>query len=125
MTMQHFSPSEFKCGCGQCGFGFESMQPSMLTLLDACREFANVPFVITSSIRCVRHNNAVGGADRSAHVTGHAVDIRAVDNHTRHRILTAAFRLRVPRIGIASSFVHLDNSPHLAADVVWLYGSRS
>jgi uncharacterized protein YcbK (DUF882 family) len=125
MTMQHFSPSEFRCGCGQCGFGFESMQPSTLELLDACREFAGVPFVITSSIRCVKHNNAVGGADRSAHVTGHAVDIRAVDNAVRYKILSAAMKLRVPRIGVASNFVHLDNSPHLTHDVVWLYGSRS
>ena len=122
--MQHFLPSEFKCGCG-CGLGIESMQPDTLELLDACREFANVPFVISSSIRCVAHNNAVGGADRSAHITGHAVDVRAIDSNTRHRILSAAFRLKVPRIGIAKTFIHLDNSPHLAADVVWLYGSKS
>ena len=122
--MQHFLPSEFKCGCG-CGLGFESMQTDTLELLDACRALANVPFVITSSIRCVAHNNTVGGGDRSAHITGHAVDVRAIDSNTRHRILSAAFRLKVPRIGIARTFIHLDNSPHLAADVLWLYGSKS
>ena len=122
--MQHFLPSEFKCGCG-CGLDFESMHPDTLELLDACRVLADVPFVITSSIRCVKHNNTVGGGDRSAHLTGHAVDVRAIDSNTRHRILSAAFRLKVPRIGIAKTFIHLDNSPHLAADVVWLYGSKS
>jgi len=100
------------------------MSEDTLTLIDACRALAGVPFVITSSIRCVAHNNAVGGADRSAHVTGHAVDIKAIDSHTRHLILNAAFRLKVPRIGIAKTFIHLDNSPHLAAGVVWLYGSK-
>ena len=122
--MMYFSDSEFKCGCG-CGLGIESMQESTLELLENCRAFAGVPFIVTSSIRCVKHNNTVGGGDRSAHLTGHAVDIKAIDSNTRHKILNAAFRLKVPRIGIAKTFVHLDNSPYLAADVVWLYGSRS
>jgi len=100
------------------------MSEDTLTLIDACRSLADVPFVITSSIRCVAHNHAVGGADRSAHITGHAVDVKAVDSHSRHKVLSAAFRLKVPRVGIAKTFIHLDNSPHLAADVVWLYGSK-
>jgi len=109
------------------------MSEDTLTLLDACRSLANVPFVVTSSIRCVAHNHircvahnhTVGGADRSAHITGHAVDVKAIDSHTRHKILNAAFRLKVPRIGIARTFIHLDNSPHLSAGVVWLYANRT
>ena len=118
--MQHFSPSEFRCGCG-CGLGFESMQPDTLELLDACRALAGVPFVITSSIRCKAHNDAVGGADRSAHLTGHAVDISAKTGAQKRAILKAALMLDAPRIGVAKDFIHIDTAPYLVQNVVWTY----
>ena len=93
--MRHFKASEFRCGCG-CGLGYDQMQDDILELLDVCREQAGIPFVITSSIRCVAHNAAVGGADRSAHLTGHAVDISAKTGAQRRAILKAALALDAP-----------------------------
>ena len=118
--MRHFKASEFRCGCG-CGLGYDQMQDDILELLDACREQAGIPFVITSSIRCVAHNEAVGGADRSAHLTGHAVDISAKTGAQRRAILKAALALDAPRIGVAKDFIHIDTAPNLVRNVVWTY----
>ena len=118
--MRHFKASEFRCGCG-CGLGYDQMQDDILELLDACREQAGIPFVITSSIRCVAHNAAVGGADRSAHLTGHAVDISAKTGAQRRAILKAALALDAPRIGVAKDFIHIDTAPNLVRNVVWTY----
>ena len=118
--MKHFKPNEFRCGCG-CGLGFDQMTVSILELLDACREQAGIPFVITSSIRCAAHNDAVGGADRSAHLTGHAVDISAKTGAQKRAILKSALMLDAPRIGVAKDFIHIDTAPYLVQNVVWTY----
>lgn len=118
--MKHFRPSEFHCRCG-CGLGFDAMDQSILDLLESCRVAAEIPFVITSSIRCKAHNDAVGGADRSAHLTGHAVDIRATTGGHKRAILKAALTWGAPRIGVAKDFIHLDTAPYLVQNVVWTY----
>ena len=118
--MRHFRSDEFRCGCG-CGLGYDHMQDCILDLIDACREHAGIPFVITSSIRCKAHNDAVGGADRSAHLTGHAVDISAKTGAQKRAILKAALMLDAPRIGVAKDYIHIDTAPYLVQNVVWTY----
>lgn len=121
--MQHFSDQEFLCACG-CGLGVREMDGSLLYKLGVARTIAGIPFVITSAVRCAKHNAAVGGADRSAHVTGHAVDIRCTSDADRYQILRAAVLADFQRVGVAQHFIHLDTSPLLNRERVWVYPTR-
>lgn len=49
-------------------------------LLDPLREKWGAPIVVTSGYRSVKLNRAVGGASRSQHCKGQAVDIRSVND---------------------------------------------
>lgn len=97
------------------------MDRSIIELLESCRNDAGIPFVITSSIRCKAHNDAVGGSDRSAHLTGHAVDISAKTGAQKRAILKAAMTWGAPRLGVAKDFIHIDTAPYLVQNVVWTY----
>ena len=95
---RNFSSSEFQCPC--CGAG------GALT--------------ITSGYRCASHNEEVGGVPGSAHTTGQAVDIACSNSSDRYRlmrILTKYFG----RVGIASSFIHVDVDITKPQDVLWTY----
>jgi uncharacterized protein YcbK (DUF882 family) len=69
----HFKLREFQCRC--CSL--VKLSPGLLELLEALREEWDSPVVITSGYRCPGHNRAVGGAFRSLHTRGMAVDISA------------------------------------------------
>ena len=116
---KYFKASEFNCKCGKCGMGLKDMKPDLLASLVAMREDAGVPFAITSAIRCAAHNKAVGGEPDSAHMRGYAVDITATTSRIRFRILQAAIRYNIKRIGIYKTFIHVDVDPTLPSDVCW------
>lgn len=118
LPLRHFSPAEFACKCG-CGVGMEKMDPAFLTMLDEARHLAGVPFVLSSACRCPKHNKAVGGVDDSAHVRGHAVDIRCVDSHSRFAILQALLEVGFRRIELAPTWIHVDNDPDKPRDVAF------
>ncbi len=67
----HFTDTELACRCG-CG-----MLPTqeLLDALEAIRLIYGRPIHIASGARCEAHNQAVGGAAKSAHITGQAVDL--------------------------------------------------
>lgn len=44
--------------------------------LQVIRDILNCPLIITSGVRSEKQNAVVGGADRSAHLTGGAVDFK-------------------------------------------------
>lgn len=109
-TLNHFSPSEFRCRCG-CGAGIEQMDPELLSMLDKAREIAGIPFVLSSAFRCPEHNRTVGGVSNSAHVRGYAVDIRCKESRTRFRLLSALLAAGFQRIELAPAWIHVDVDP--------------
>jgi uncharacterized protein YcbK (DUF882 family) len=117
--MRYFKPEEFNCPC--CGEGFEKMSQQLLQHLDAARHMAGVPFVITSAYRCAKHNAAVGGVEGSAHTKGLAVDIAANGSRNRFIIAQSLIARGLTRIGVASSFVHVDVDKSKDQEVLWLY----
>lgn len=116
--MRHFDLSEFQC---KCGCGKADMQSQILTMLDEARDIAGVPFTITSGFRCVTHNARVGGKSNSAHTRGYAADIRTGSSAARYKIMDALLRVGFNRVGIAKSFIHVDDDPSLPTNVMWDY----
>jgi len=86
-TYKYFSPREIV-----------GLKPALVELLDKAREIAGIPFVINSGYRTSEHNAEIGGVESSAHITGEAVDIRAI-NATEHFLITKAlFQVGFKRI---------------------------
>jgi len=117
----HFLPEELSCR--HCGQG--TVKPSTLALLEKARVKADTPMNVTSGFRCAVHNAELvqqGKAEpNSAHLTGHAVDI-AVHNSTERKLFLEAFLYAgFNRIGIAKTFLHLDNDETKPQNVVWVY----
>lgn len=106
--MKYFKPEEFSC---RCGCGKKNMDVAFIDRLDKAREFADVPFVINSGMRCPAHNAAVGSTSMN-HVSGRAADIKATDGPSRGKILKGLYLAGFKRIGIsfAKGFIHADNS---------------
>lgn len=65
-----FKRSEFAC---RCGCGFSAVDIELLSILiDLRHKFG--PVVISGPNRCEKHNRNVGGAKKSYHTKGMAVD---------------------------------------------------
>ena len=68
----YFTPSETSCKCG-CGL---DIAPETRAVANKVRVAWGSPVVVTSGARCEAHNRAIGGAKRSAHLEGLALDLR-------------------------------------------------
>jgi uncharacterized protein YcbK (DUF882 family) len=118
--MKYFKLSEFDSP-DLVGSG-EAMDKEFLSKLDQARSLAGVPFKITSGYRSEAHNRKVGGVSGSSHTKGLAADIACTDSVKRHKIITSLLKAGFTRIGIAKTFIHVDNDPSKPANVTWLYG---
>jgi hypothetical protein len=136
---EYFSASELTCKCG-CGFGSlgGDIAVDLIFSLHIIRKLLAVPFVLTSGARCAQHNTAVGGSVKSTHLAGvkgrctpgyegrcRAVDIQttAWSTELRGRAVSLALAMGL-RVGIASTFIHLDveDSPYYR-EGIWNYSS--
>ena len=97
------------------------MNKGFVEKLNIARGLANIPFIITSGFRTEEHNARVGGVDSSAHTKGRAVDIACRDSRSRHIIVTALQEAGFNRIGIAGTFIHVDDCPDKPENVIWVY----
>ncbi len=118
--MTHFRPSEFACGCG-CGLGFKSIDTGALNSLIVARSYVHIPFNITSSIRCVKHNENVGGSDNSSHLSGKAFDLACENDNHRWLMVEALKTAGFKRIGIAKDFIHCDLDNNKNQFRMWVY----
>jgi len=113
--VRHFRREEF-------GYA-EGVEPcsALVMLLDNARDFAGVPFILNSGIRTEHRNTEVGGSPNSAHLTGHAADIRARSSAERFAIVRALMICGARRVGVGSTFVHVDTDESKPQDLIWLY----
>jgi len=118
--MKHFTKDEFKCGCG-CNLNFDNMSYDLINKLVDAREMAGVPFRITSSIRCKKHNRTIGGSPTSSHLSGEAIDILCDSSITRFHILGGLIAAGFNRIGVGDFFIHADVDKEKYQEVIWLY----
>src|SRR6056297_2228968 len=119
--MKHFDRAEFACKCGKCGLGLDDIDAIALGKLLSARARAGVPFVLNSAMRCERHNKKIGGSHTSSHLNGCAFDIACQDSVPRFKILGALLAADFKRIGIAKTFIHVDDDRGKPAGVAWIY----
>lgn len=119
---RHFQPSEFLCQCGRDSCDAPTIpEPALVALLDGIREDLWEPITITSGLRCSAHNAALGGEVDSGHLTGTEVDVACPTSAFRFRLVSAALRHGVRRLGIYKRHVHIGlSTTPLPKDVMWL-----
>ena len=122
---KNFTSSEFDSP-DLVGSG-ENMKDEFMELLQESRTIADIPFRITSGFRTQSYHDDLGrrgyktSKSRSAHQDGYAADISCTNSKTRWLIVNSLLLVGFNRIGIASTFIHVDNSPHKTENCVWTY----
>jgi len=125
MTFKHFHPKTDPLMVG--------LKDKLLLMLDAARDAAKVPFILTSGLRTAAQNaKDPNAAKSSAHLKGEAVDIRCQDGHALDRMLYGLHRHGFSRIGIYVKFapgsktklvpthLHADIDPTKVQQTIWL-----
>ena len=109
--IKYFEREEFRCKCGgkYCdGFPVEP-HPVLVKVADRVREHLGAAAIISSGVRCERHNANVGGVPNSRHLSGKAMDFCIV-GHRATEVL--AYVQAQPEIryayAIDSNYVHMD-----------------
>ena len=96
------------------------MDKHFLAKLDKSREYAKMPFVINSAYRSPDHPESIKNPS-SSHIKGLAVDIRTSDSRARYKVLNALMHVGFNRIGIADTFIHVDDDYEKSSNVIWTY----
>ena len=111
-SIKHFDRKEFKCRCGNiyCNGYPTEMKKGVLTVADRTREHFDSPAIVSSGLRCTRHNANVGGVSNSRHLSGKAMDF-CIKGKSAAEVL--AYVQKQPEIryayAIDSQFVHMDS----------------
>ena len=79
-----------------------------------------MPFVINSAYRSPDHPESIKNPS-SSHIKGLAVDIRTSDSRARYKVLNALMHVGFNRIGIADTFIHVDDDYEKSSNVIWTY----
>lgn len=96
------------------------VNPTSLARLDKAREIAGVPFHLTCAYRSPAWELSKGRSGRGAHTTGQAFDIACKHGPTRWKIIFGLLAAGFPRIGIASGYIHADDS-NISQASIWIY----
>jgi|TARA_R110002110_G_scaffold376791_2_gene587208 zinc D-Ala-D-Ala carboxypeptidase len=121
--MKYFTLQEFdspdKPGSGK------NMDKDFLEMLDCAREEAQIPFKINSGFRTEAKNKEIYRLLRktpikSSHLKGYAADIHCNNSQHRSIIVRALINVGFTRLGIAATFIHVDNDQD-KLDAIWLY----
>ena len=115
----YFHPTEFPRCNPPCKKS--DMHADTIERLNRMREIAGIPLVLNCAYRSPAHDRARGRSGTGAHTLGRAVDIRCNADATRYKIIVAALEAGFTRIGVADTFVHVDDSPTHAQRRFWPY----
>lgn len=140
--MKHFKIEDFICRCEACNQErleqFKTMNPQIVQTLDYIRDDLDEPIYTTSGIRCPLHplnaNKLDGQLLIDNHLNGYAIDwkYKSMNNHPiidaiknnqdveQFGIIQTIKKYNILRIGIAQSFIHIDNNPY-KAPAIWIY----
>lgn len=120
---KNFSSDEMKC---KCGCNICNIDDVFMNKLQCVRDLVFMPLTITSGCRCPAYNKTCGGKPTSDHITTgflkcEGVDIKCSVSGLRFKIIKAALKVGINRIGIARSFIHLGTARGNPQDVIWVY----
>lgn len=108
-NINYFKYSEFTC---HCGCGYNRVDIRLVKILDNIREHYGKPAIITSGVRCEKHNREVGGVEGSWHTKRKAADfyINGVSSSELNRYCSILRDQGVLRYcyAIDSGAVHID-----------------
>lgn len=104
---KNFKANEITCKCGDCHATFISIE--LMDKLQLLREEYGKSITITSGYRCPEHNRKIGGAKKSQHVLGNAVDVTSDDLATLYKLCEKHFDSVGD--GRPKGFVHIDSRP--------------
>lgn len=119
ITSTFFPEDEFQRCNPPCSL--QDMKQDFMNVLDRIRMDAGLPLTTTSAFRTVEHEHMKGRAGTSSHVLGIAVDISVTDSLTRFKLVQAALKNGVTRIGVGDGFIHLDIDQNKPQNVMWVY----
>lgn len=102
------------------------IDPVLVDKLDFIREECGFPIKVNSGVRSIAHNFEVGGSETSEHLVqvdglAHAVDVSCKSSSQRYKMIIAAIKYGIRRIGIGDTFLHFGNSQGHDQDVIWTY----
>jgi hypothetical protein len=87
---------------------------TFFNLINDVREDLGKPMIVLSGARCADHNKKVGGAPKSAHVEGRAVDLErtpALEKWCTEANLEK-FGLFMEDLAFTKSWIHLTDRPY-------------
>ena len=125
MNFRYFSDDEFV----SIGSDASRMSVDFMDRLSSLRGEINQPLPLTSAWRSEGRNRQVGGAEKSSHLYGRAVDLR-VHGDTAYRVVAMAKRYGFTGVGIhqrgivQGRFIHLDDMEFAAGrprPTIWSY----
>lgn len=104
----------------------KNMKDEFMEPLQEAREIADIPFKINSGYRTEAYHKELGErgyktAKVSAHCEGYAADIACNNSKDRWLIVGSLLLAGFTRIGIADTFIHVDNSPTKTEHRIWTY----
>jgi len=81
MVSDNFTKNDFTCNCG-CGTFIPA--PSLVRTIQILRNWFCMPIIVHCTVRCHKHNVAIGGVDESRHLPKYfEKDEGAIDFHVR------------------------------------------
>lgn len=108
--IRYFQPAEFACKCGAYCDGYPAqMDRTLVQIADRVREHFGAAAVVSSGLRCVRHNANVGGVSNSRHLAGKAMDF-CIAGKSAGEVLAYVQKQSEIRYAYAidERFVHMD-----------------
>ncbi len=119
MKFKYFTYGEFDSpdleGSGK------NMSDMLINMLDIVRKKYGKSVVINSGYRTPEHNAKVGGAPESSHLKGLAVDIACKNSTDRFKLEGILREVGFKRIGMGSTFIHVDIDKDKSQSVLWTY----
>ena len=119
---KHFRAKEFACRCRRADCDANPVDDRFLALLESLREAWGQPLHPTSGQRCATWNQAVGGAQKSQHVEGKAVDFWFESPVQLKRFTELAQKIGFTGIGKGRHLVHLDTRD--GPFTTWVYKDK-
>lgn len=104
-SLRYFNPVEFTMGGTNV---FDNMNKEFLLKIDELRARCGVPFIVISSYRSPSYNRRIGGASRSYHLVGRAVDIEAKSSAIKAKIIREALAMGLS-VGVMKNALHIDD----------------